>query len=61
MKKKKPTGCDALFDKKANNDHINWITWRVRYTIRSTTCRLRDTRWLKIGNTLNDPRMVLST
>ena len=39
--------------------YINWITLRSRYIFHSKTCRFRGTRFLKIGNTPNDPQNYL--
>ncbi len=54
-KKQEAQGLGALLDKMEDNDHINWITQRSRCIFRSKT------RFLKIRNTPNDPRMTLTT
>ncbi len=54
-------GLGALLDKMEDNDHINWKTQRSRCIFHSKTCCFRDTKFLKIWSTLNDPRMTLTT
>ncbi len=56
--KQEAQGLGALLDKMEDNDHINWITQRSRGIFHSKKCRFRDTRFLKIRNTPNDPRMT---
>ncbi len=48
-------GLGALLDKMEDNDHINWITQISKCIFHSKT------RFLKIRNTSNDPRMTLTT
>ncbi len=60
-KEQEAQGLGALLDKMKDNDHINWITQRSRFIFHSKTCRFRDTKFLKIRSTPNDPRMTLIT